>query len=152
MKLRYEETRDINLLMDIFARNDIEVAEDEFTGGHTTLLKGFAVYDDDAQGRLAGAVALARRLDRIIINGIAVEPEYRRSGVASGLLELVMNEAASIGTQVIWIVARAPLFFAAHDFEYITEDQVPQGLFDCPECPQYNKTCFPKLMKFVFHR
>ena len=150
MKFRYEETQDTDLLMDIFSRNDIEVAEDEFTGGHTTLLKGFAVYDDDDRGCLAGAVALARRMDRIIINGIAVKPEYRRFGVASGLLERVMEEAASRGTDVIWIVARAPLFFAAHDFEYITEDQVPEGLFDCPGCPQYNKTCFPKLMKFVF--
>ncbi|MDD2301103.1 MAG: GNAT family N-acetyltransferase [Bacillota bacterium] len=152
MKLRYEETQDIELLLDIFDRNEIEVAEDEFTGGHTTLLKGYAAFDEDAQGRLAGAVALARRLDRIIINGIAVEPEYRRAGVASGLLKLVMAEAESRGTDVIWIVARAPLFFAAHGFEYLTEEQVPEGLFDCPGCIQYNKTCFPKLMRYVFPR
>lgn len=152
MKLRYEETQDTDLLMDVFERNDIEVAEDEFTGGHTSLLKSYAVYDDDAQGRLVGAVALARRMDRIIINGIAVEPEYRRSGVASGLLALVMKEAKAMGTDVIWIVARAPLFFESHGFEYITADQVPEGLFDCPSCPQYNKTCFPKLMKFIFPR
>ena len=152
MKLRYEETQDTDLLMDVFERNDIEVAEDEFTGGHTLLLKAYAVYDDDARGRLVGVVALARRMDRIIINGIAVEPEYRRSGLASGLLALVMAEAKAMGADGIWIVARAPLFFESHGFEYITADQVPEGLFDCPSCPQYNKTCFPKLMKFIFPR
>lgn len=152
MKARYEETMDTDLLMDIFVRNDIEVADDEFTGDHTRLLKAFAVYDDEAEGRLAGAVALASRMGRTIINGIAVDPQYRRTGVASGLLERVMAEAARRNTDVIWIVARAPLFFEARGFEYITPDQVPEGLFDCLGCPQYNKVCFPKLMKYVFPR
>lgn len=151
MRFRFEETADIDLLMNVFVQNDIEVADDEFTGGHTTLEKAYAVYDDGEGGRLIGAVALATRLQKTIINGIAVEESYRRTGVASQLLELVMREAARRGVSEIWIVARAPLFFEARGFHYITEREVPEGLFDCPLCPQYNKDCFPRLMKYEFH-
>jgi N-acetylglutamate synthase-like GNAT family acetyltransferase len=150
MKIRYEETKDCDLLTEIFDRNEIEVAEDEFTGGRTTLKKGFAAFDEEAEGRLVGAIALAKRMDRDIINGIAVDAGYRRKGIAAKLLELVTAEALSEGIQTIWIVARAPLFFEAQGFTYITEQEVPKGLFDCPECSQYNKTCFPKLMKYTF--
>lgn len=150
MKIRYEETKDFDMLVEIFARNEIEVADDEFTGGWTTLVKGFAAFDEDAKDRLVGAVALAKRMDRDIINGIAVDAEYRRKGIAEELLKLVMEEAVVQGVQTIWIVARAPLFFEAQGFTYITDKEVPHGLFDCPECVQYNKICFPKLMKYTF--
>ena len=150
MNIRYEETEDTRLLVDTFEQNDIEVADDEFTGGHTTLQKAYAAYDDNRGGRLIGAVALAGRLGRTVINGIAVEPEYRRTGVASALLELVMDEAKRRGEREIWIVARAPLFFEARGFRYLTERDVPEGLFDCLSCPQFNKDCFPRLMKYEF--
>ena len=150
MKIRYEETRDCNLLVTLFDASEIEIAENEFTDGHTSLVKGFAAFDEDAGGKLVGAVALARRMGRDIINGIAVVPKYRRKGIAEDLLELALGEALSMDVQTIWIVARAPLFFEAQGFQYITEQEVPKGLFDCPECSQYNKICFPKLMKYDF--
>lgn len=150
MKIKYEETKDCDLLVKIFESNDIEVAEDEFSGGWTSLVKGFAAFDEEAEHKLVGAIALARRMNQDIINGIAVDPEYRRKGIAEELLKLAMDEAVSRGVQTIWIVARAPLFFEAQGFQYITEQEVPKGLFDCPECIQYNKICFPKLMKYTF--
>lgn len=150
MKIRYEETKDCDLLTNLFDENEIEIAEDEFTSGITTLIKGFAAFDEDAGDKLIGGVALARRMNQDIINGIAVAPAYRRKGIAEDLLELAMNEALSMGVQTIWIVARAPLFFEAQGFVYITQTEVPKGLFDCPECIQYNKICFPKLMKYSF--
>ena len=150
MKIKYEETKDCDLLTALFEENEIEVAPDEFTGGRTTLAKGFAAFDEDAKGQLVGGIALARRMGLDIINGIAVAPEYRRKGIAEKLLKLVMDEAVAKGVQTIWIVARAPLFFETQGFQYITQQEVPKGLFDCPECSQYNKICFPKLMKYNF--
>jgi len=150
MRFRYETTNDYDLLTDIFKRNEIELEDNEFTNGKTNVIKAFAVYDDEMGGRPVGAIALATRMDHTIINGIAVDPEYRRERLASGLLKLAMQEARAIGVQTIWIIARAPLFFASHGFEYITQDQVPQKLFDCLTCSQYNKICFPKLMKYNF--
>ncbi|NCB41820.1 MAG: GNAT family N-acetyltransferase [Clostridia bacterium] len=150
MKIRYKETTDGKLLLSIFEENEIEVAKDEFSDGITSLVKGFAAYDEDEDNRLVGAVALATRMEKDIINGIAVDPNYRRNKIAENLLKLVMDEALEQGVQTIWIVARAPAFFEAQGFEYITEQEVPNGLFDCPQCPQYNKVCFPKLMKYDF--
>jgi len=150
MKIKYKETMDCNLLITVFEENEIEVAEDEFSDGRTSLVKGFAAYDEDEGDRLVGAVALAKRMGKDIINGIAVSLHYRRNKIAEQLLKLVMDEALDRGVQTIWIVARAPAFFEAQGFEYITEREVPKGLFDCPECPQYNKVCFPKLMKYDF--
>lgn len=150
MKIRYEETMDHNLLTALFDKNEIETAEDEFTGGRTSLVKGFVAFDEEAGDKLVGGVALARRMEKDIINGIAVAPEYRRKGIAEDLLKLAMAEALFEGVQTIWIVARAPLFFEAQGFQYTTEKEVPLGLFDCPECSQYNKICFPRLMKYSF--
>lgn len=150
MRFRFEETKDADLLIEMFERNEIEVSEDEFSDGFTHLIKGFVVFDREAEEKPVGAVALASRLGQTVINGIAVDPEYRREGLASDLLELVMEEARGLGVKTIWIIARAPLFFAARGFQYISQDEVPEGLFHCIECSQYNKICFPKLMKYDF--
>lgn len=150
MRFRYEETSDVELLIELFERNDIEVAADEFSDGCTHLIKAFAVFDEEAQSKPVGAVALVSRMDRIVINGIAVDKEYRREGLAGALLKLAMQEAEKLGTKTVWIIARAPLFFAAQGFSYITQDEVPKGLFDCLACSQYNKICFPKLMRYDF--
>lgn len=147
MNMRYEKTDDADLLLSVFMRNDIEAEEDEFSAGHTELLKGYLAYDDDQGGKLIGAVALARRLDRTVINGIAVDEAYRRSGVASRLLELILEEARARQLDTIWIVARAPWFFETQGFDYIEDLLVPPGLFDCMACPQYKKTCFPRMMQ-----
>lgn len=150
MKARYEETTDDNLLVALFEKNEMEVTEDEFSDGTTTLVKGFLAFDEDDKNALIGGVALAQRVGQYIINGIAVAALYRRKGIAENLLKLAMDEALCMGVQTVWIVARAPLFFQAQGFEYITESEVPEGLFDCLACSQYNKTCFPKLMKYTF--
>lgn len=145
MNIRLEGTYDPEEVMEVFLRHDLEAEEDEFTAGHTTLLKGFVAYNEDT-GQKIGAAALAERQGRIVINGIAVDEPYRRAGVASELLALVLDEARRRGDERIWIVARAPKFFEAHNFLPVDEREVPEGLFDCFACPQYKIECFPKLM------
>ena len=68
MKIRYEETKDCELLVKIFESNEIEVEEDEFSGGRTALVKGFAAFDEESENKLVGAIALAKRMNHDIIN------------------------------------------------------------------------------------
>lgn len=146
MKIRFEETDDIELLERTFLEHELEMDEDEFTGDRTRLIQGYAAYDDDAGGKFVGAVALAERLGRTVINGIAVDKEYRRRGIAADLLDLAVKKAEELGEERIWIVAKAPLFFMSQGFKETEMEKVPENLFDCPHCPQYLRECFPKLM------
>ena len=51
----------------------------------------------DKGRRIVGFCSFWRVLDELHINNLAVVPEFRRLGVASGLLRRVMDEAARFG-------------------------------------------------------
>lgn len=130
-------------VMELFMRSDLEIAEDEFV--RNIFLKGYEATNE--RGEVIGGCALTEQDGYFIINGIAVDPEYRKTGVASKMLDLVTEDAKSMGAEEIVLVARAPGFFRKNGYANVPDHELPQGLFDCLECPQYQKRCFPEIMK-----
>src|SRR5262245_19549222 len=55
----------------------------------------FLAYDEP--GRVVGFCSLWRVLDELHINNLAVQPESRRSGVATALLAHVLREGGRMG-------------------------------------------------------
>jgi [ribosomal protein S18]-alanine N-acetyltransferase len=53
----------------------------------------------DPGGHVVGFCSFWRVLDELHINNLAVEPESRRSGVATALLRHVLREGAALGAQ-----------------------------------------------------
>lgn len=137
-------TDEYERLVEMFIRHDLEFSFDEPLS--TDLVKCWKAEDEN--GRLISGCVLAMRGGEYIIDGIATEPEYRKEKIAGTMLELALEEVRNRGGKVVYLVAKAPGFFRKHGFQDINAAEVPD-LFDCYSCPQFQKTCFPEVMKLV---
>ncbi|MDO4552159.1 MAG: GNAT family N-acetyltransferase [Bacillota bacterium] len=138
----YSVTEDQGGLVEMFIRHGLEFSFDEPLP--TDVVK---CWKAEEGGRQIGGCILALRGGKYVIDGISAEPEYRKQKVGSSLLALALEEAARRGGREVWLVARAPGFFRKNGFEARTPEETPEGLFDCPQCPQFQKECFPEIMQ-----
>lgn len=136
------ETDEYERLVEMFIRHGLEFSFDEPLP--TDLVKCWKAEDEN--GRLISGCVLAMRGGEYIIDGISTEPEYRKEKIGGKLLQLALDEVKSRGGKEVYLVAKAPGFFKKHGFGEIPATDVPQ-LFDCLSCPQFQKTCFPEVMK-----
>ncbi len=102
---------------------------------------------DDGQQGLIGAAVLAKREGRYICDGIAVNPDYRGEGIGELLIRRLLGDVKELGGDGLYLVARAPGFFRTQGFQTIDPEDAP-NFFECKYCPQYQKTCWPEIMKY----
>lgn len=126
-----------------YEENGLEISEDEPVS--TDALVSFKVFDGD---EFAGACTLAFRQNEYIIDGIAVDGRFRGQELGTGLLKAAIDEVKQRGGERIYLVARAPEFFRENGFETVDRRDAPE-FFECFGCDQYNKSCFPEVMKYV---
>lgn len=142
--MKLTETEDYERLVRFFVENELEYDGDEEVD--TDILKCFQMTDEE--GRLLGAACLARREERYIIDGIAVDAAHRKQKIGEALLEAVIREVRSRGGDSIYLVARAPGFFRKNGFTAIPPEKAP-NFFECKYCPQYQVSCHPEIMKLA---
>jgi ribosomal protein S18 acetylase RimI-like enzyme len=148
-------------LVELFIRNGLEFSAEEETPTDLTrcwearALPAAAGVSTDTgasadaahtDGRLAGGCVLAMREGEYIIDGIAVEPDFRKRRVGEQLLERAIRETAARGGKRLYLVARAPDFFRGQGFVAIARADAP-NFFECFSCPQYKTSCFPEVMR-----
>lgn len=104
--------------------------------------------EEGAAAHIKGACTLAFREGEYIIDGIALDEAARGLGAGTALLEAAEDEVRSRGGDCVYLVARAPEFFRINGYETTARDDAPE-FFECFGCDQYNKTCFPEVMKHV---
>ncbi len=126
-----------------YEANGLEIPEEESV--RTDAIVSFKIFDGD---EFAGACTLAFRQDEYIIDGIAVDERFRCRDLGTGLLKAAIDAVMQRGGERIYLVARAPEFFKANGFEAVDREEAPE-FFECFGCDQYNKTCFPQVMKYV---
>jgi len=136
------ETDNYAELMDLFFRNGLEITEDEPVP--TDIIKGWRA---ELVGKLVGGCVLSLRQGDYIIDGIAIEPAMRQTGLGAHLLNLALEEAKARGADSVYLVAKAPDFFRKQGFLTIDREEAPL-FFECFTCPQYLKSCFPEVMKY----
>jgi len=98
--------------------------------------------------KLVGAIVLAKREGRYIIDGLAVASEYRKHDLGRIMLKKVIEQVKGLGGSELYLVARAPGFFRKNGFEAIDPAGAP-NFFECKQCPQYRVSCHPEVMKTV---
>ncbi len=140
--LRITETKAYDLLVPLFIANRLEFSEDEPVP--TDIVKCWQLTGED--GSLQGGAVLALREGQFIVDGIAVNEPYRKTGAGRRLLDCIIDETASRGGSSIFLVARAPGFFRKSGFVTIGRDEAPQ-FFECFTCPQYGTECRPEVMR-----
>jgi N-acetylglutamate synthase-like GNAT family acetyltransferase len=148
---RIYEISDYRPLIPFFIENELEFEEgEEYAGDEIVKLWRADEIDPSAPsepGRLVGGCVLAKREGEYICDGIAVASEYRKGGLGKRLLDLLLGEAKARGAGQVFLVARAPGFFAKSGFIPIARDEAP-GFFECFSCPQYGNVCRPEVMRF----
>lgn len=135
-------TEDYDKLVPFFIENQLEFSEEDPVP--TDLVKCWEI--TDGEGKLIGGFVLAKREGEFIIDGIAIDPSYRKHKLGKNLLERGIEEALKRGAKRIYLVARAPEFFRKHGFVTLPREEAP-NFFECLTCPQYNISCHPEVMK-----
>ena len=137
-------TEDYEKLVPFFIENELEFSDEDPVP--TDRVKCWEIVDGD--GKLIGGFVLAKREGEFIVDGIAIDPEYRKFKLGKALLEKGIEEALKRGAKRIYLVARAPGFFRKYGFVTISREESPD-FFECLTCPQYNVSCFPEVMKLA---
>ena len=140
--LKISTTKDYDSLVPMFIANRLEFSEEEPVP--TDIVRCWQLTDDS--DRLQGGAVLALREGRFIVDGIAVNEQYRSSGAGRQLLEHIIRETRRLGGSSIFLVARAPGFFRKSGFVTVDREDAPQ-FFECFTCPQYGKECRPEVMR-----
>ena len=140
--LIYRETTREKKLDSFFIENDLEYSEE-----HPVDTERIRMWEAvDEKGKLVGGLVLAIRQGEYIIDGIAVDSAMRGRHIGEKLLGLAVGEAERRGAQCIYLVARAPGFFAAYGFKTVSREDAPE-FFECLTCPQYGVSCHPEVMR-----
>lgn len=160
-KLNYviAATDDYERLVPFFVANDLEFPDEEDYEVPTDLVQCWKVIegaqpepDEDSaeyktdRHRLIGGFVLAERQGEFIVDGIAVDPEYRKEKLGKALLDLGIAETRKRSGKRIFLVARAPGFFRKSGFVTVPREEAP-NFFECLTCPQYGVDCHPEVMR-----
>ncbi len=124
-----------------FIENQLEFSEEDIVP--TDLIKFWLAKEKD---KLVGAAVLAKREGKYIIDGLAVDKEYRGENLGRKLYDLAEEEIKEKKEREIYLVAREPEFWKKTGFVSIDKEEAP-NFFECLTCPQFEKTCFPEVMK-----
>ena len=140
------ETDDYQELVSFFIINGLEFSEEDKTETvPTDIVKLWRAIDTDS-GKLVGGCVLAKREGEFICDGIAADPGVRGQRVGEKLLYMMEDEARSLGADRIYLVARAPGFFAKYNYIPVSRENAPE-FFECFSCPQYGVSCHPEVMR-----
>jgi len=131
-----EEIRNHSELTDFYKLNGLEIEDGrELT---QNAYKSLVIYEKD---RLIGAATVSKRNGIFVLDYIAVDREYRRSGVGKMLFERVTDKL-----DTVYLTAKQSEFYLSLGLKF--DDEMSFLLDDCALCARLNKTCFPKIMKF----
>ncbi len=150
-------TEDYEKLVPFLIKNELEFSEEDPVP--TDLVKCWEIVtgprkttdeiedgDIPEPGELIGAFVLAKREGEFIVDGIAIDERFRKSRLGEALLNRGIREVKKLGGKCIYLVARAPGFFAKHGFKTVGREDAP-NFFECLTCPQYGVDCHPEVMK-----
>ena len=141
-EFKLEVTDQYERLVKFFVENQLEFDGDEEVD--TDIVKCWKAEAED--DKLAGGCVLAMRQGKYIIDGIAVDSAFRKSGLGKLMMDEAIKEVKDRGGESLYLVARAPGFFRTLGFQQVAPENAPL-FFECAQCPQYQKTCHPEIMK-----
>ena len=107
--ISYNETTDEIKLDRFFMENELEYSDEHPV--ETDRVKCWEVLDGE---KLIGGACLALRQGKYILDGIAVDGEYRGKDIGEQLLKLVLEETKARGGKELYLVARAPGFLRSY--------------------------------------
>ena len=118
--IRIVPVEDHESLNGFYERNGLEISDEEPVG--TDAVRSWILYRGD---EMAGAATLAVRQGEYIIDGIALDPQFRGEELGTAMLKTVIDDVRKRGGKRIFLVARAPEFFAWSGFVPVEREDAP---------------------------
>ena len=142
-----KETIEYERLKDFMIPFGLEFSNDEEL--ETEIIKCWKVIQEPDY--LVGAVMLGMRKGYYYINGIAVDPPMRHTGVGTIMMKKAISEVRKMGGNELWLVAKVPEFFRTLGFVTVEPEDAPP-ITGCTSCDQYGSSCKPEIMKLVLEK
>ena len=89
---------------------------------------------------LLGAATVSERFGRLVLDYIAVWPEFRVKGLGRRLVDACADYTRKRGEKKLWLAARTPGFFRALG---AAETGGTELLGECVDCPDFGCECHP---------
>ena len=124
-------------LTDFYFQNDLEIEP----GWEETAFFSVSV---QLNGKRIGAATFSKRVGIVLLDYIAVDPAFRKSGVGRELFFYMLSQMKDVKS--IYLVARTLGFFQA--LGCCLDESKPELLRECVRCPQYQNGCHPVVMRY----
>jgi amino-acid N-acetyltransferase len=124
MMLRAEPARphDLRGALDLLGRAELTDRDVSQGWGHY-----FVVREDD--GRVVGVAGLELHGEDGLLRSVAVDADYRGQGLATALVEAVLERAARVGLGCVYLLtATARDYFARRGFADCARDEAPPAI------------------------
>jgi amino-acid N-acetyltransferase len=124
MTLRAEPARphDLRGALDLLGRSELTDRDVSEGWGHY-----FVVREDD--GRVVGVAGLELHGEDGLLRSVAVDPDYRGQGLASSLVEAVLQRATRVGLRDLYLLTTtARDYFTRHGFADCPRETAPAGI------------------------
>src|SRR5512139_3798990 len=135
MTLRAEPARphDLRGALDLLGRSELTDQDVAAGWGHY-----FVVREDD--GRVVGVAGLEVHGEDGLLRSVAVDPDYRRQGLAASLVEAAMERAKVLELRSVYLLTTtARDYFARHQFADCAREEAPAAIHESWEfrvgCP-----------------
>lgn len=100
-------------------------------------LREFIVVENDDRIIGVGALYIVWH-DLAEIRSLAIAPDAVKNGLGSKIVQLLIQEAKSLGVPQVFTLTYQPGFFNKCGFEEIAKEDLPNKVWkDCLDCPQF---------------
>lgn len=132
--MEFVQVNEHKILTDFYKNCKMEIANDWVLTMNP--IKSIALFKEN---KIIASATLSKRNQKTILDYIGVDESLRNQGIGKKLLqEILKNESE------VYISAKNYGFFKSQGF---VETQADDLIKECLSCMQYNKNCFPRVMK-----
>ena len=132
--MEFVQVNEHKILTDFYKNCKMEIANDWVLTMNP--IKSIALFKEN---KIIASATLSKRNQKTILDYIGVDESLRNQGIGKRLLqEILKNE------KQVYLSAKNYGFFKSQGF-IETEDN--DLIKECLSCAQYNKDCFPRVMK-----
>jgi len=127
-------------IIQFFIDNELEFTEDQ-----KQITDKVINYWEALDGeKLVGACVLGIRNGDYVLDGIAIDSNYRKKRIGERLLDKALIHLKALNASKLFLCARAPGFFKTQGFSTIDRSDAPH--VGCDGCDQLGVKCFPEVM------
>lgn len=142
MNYTLQETSDYRSLAKLYSDGGLEVPSIESPSGE--VVKHWKCTDDT--GKLIAGATLLYKGRFCVLEYLAVTEDMQGQGIGAKLLRVVEVEAKTRGIHTLWLCGKVPAFYQKFGWLIVDGESAPP-ISLCQNCPDFQITCTPEIMK-----